>query len=210
MARFDVEELSSKEAYKLLIGPIVPRPIGWVSTMSADGDLNVAPFSYFNAVCSEPPMLGFSVSRSRSRAVPVKDTLTYLRQTGGFVVNLARSDQLRAMAVTSLEFCPGIDEFELAGLTPLPSDRCSAPRIAEAPVSYECALVHTIELGMSTFVIGRVLRFHIEDGLVNDAFHVDVSRLRPLAKMAGPTYSTVMNTVASPDVSDLARMYGVV
>lgn len=195
MPGFDVSDLSAREMYKLLIGPIVPRPIAWVSTVSAGGQKNLAPFSYFNAVSSNPPMLGFSVSEPKMAHKTAKDTLTHLRETNDFVVNIANADLLDQVFTTAFEYPVDVDEFAVAKLTAVSSETVSAPRVLEAPVSYEC-VVHTIvPVGSSHWVIGRVTYVHVRQGLIDENFRTDLDVFKPLGRMPGPSFTTEMNSV---------------
>lgn len=203
MTGFDVADLSTREIYKLLIGPIVPRPIAWVSTVSAEGVKNLAPFSYFNACSSDPPMLGFSVSEPKLVDKTAKDTLTHLRETNDFVVNIANADLLNEVFTTAFEFPVDVDEFEVANLTAATSETVTAPRVFQAPVSYECVVHQIVPLGLSHWVIGRVTYIHVRDGLIDENFRTDVAALRPLGRMPGPTFSTKMNCV-QPSVDPIA------
>lgn len=195
MAEFDVAALSSRQIYKLLIGCVVPRPIAWVSTVSSSGTRNIAPFSYFNAVSSQPPMLGFSVAEPKVPGKAEKDTLTCLRDTGDFVVNLASAALLDRLIVTSIEYEAGVDEFSVAGLTPIPGVRVTSPRIGEASASFECRLHTVVPLGLSSWVIGRVVHAHVRDDLVDERLHIDAEAFEPIGRMPGPAYTTKMNVV---------------
>lgn len=194
--------------YKLLIGTVVPRPIAWVSCRSASGVANVAPFSYFNVVASRPPMLGFSVSLPTVAGKAQKDTVAAIWQTREFVVNLAEASQLDQLVLTSIEYPADVDEFDRAGLVPVAGEHVAAPRIAAAPVSFECRLHQMVPLGQSYLIIGRVVAVHAQDGLVHDNFAVDLYAYRPLGRMAGPRFCTELNAVtravkqADPSRSD--------
>jgi flavin reductase (DIM6/NTAB) family NADH-FMN oxidoreductase RutF len=192
---YDVATLTPHQNYKLLCGSVVPRPLAWVSCRSPEGTANIAPFSFFNIVCSDPPMLGFSVSKPLVAGKAVKDTLSFVRDSREFVVNIPTADQIDQLVITSIEYAPDVDEFEAAGLTAAACERVAAPRIAEAPVSFECELHSAIDLGRSTWVMGRVVYAHFHDGLVGEDFKTDHSKLRPLGRMPGPSFSTEMNVV---------------
>jgi flavin reductase (DIM6/NTAB) family NADH-FMN oxidoreductase RutF len=195
MAGYDVSTLTPRQNYKLLTGAVVPRPIAWVSCRSLQGKSNIGPFSFFNVVSSDPPMLGFSVYPPVVPGKEVKDTLAFVRESREFVVNIATADLLDELVVTSIEYAPEVNEFDAAGLTATACERIAAPRIGEAPVSFECVLHSTVDLGHSTWVMGTVVYAHFRDGLVGDDFRMDTSKLRPLGRMPGPTFSTRMDVV---------------
>lgn len=201
---FDPDAVTPHQMYKLLCGGVVPRPIAWVSTRSPQGGANIAPFSFFNIVSSNPPVLGFSVSASKV-GKPVKDTLSIVRETREFVVNIPNADLLDPLVITAIEYGTDVDEFEVAGLTPAPCRRIAAPRIAEAPVSFECRLHSAVDFGGTTWVMGKVVYAHYRDGLVSDDCKMDLAKMRPLGRMAGPRFSTEMNVVRrSADLADPA------
>jgi flavin reductase (DIM6/NTAB) family NADH-FMN oxidoreductase RutF len=176
--------ISAGSVYRFMISVIAPRPIAFVSTAGARG-FNVAPFSYFTPIASHPPLLGISIN---SRPERPKDTLRNLRETGDFVVNIVTEAFARHMVMASGEWPEDIDEFQLAGLTPLPSDLVRAPRVAESPVNLECRLYREVELGDSTFVVGELLRAHVDDAVIVDG-RVDVTLLRPLGRLGGDGYA---------------------
>ncbi len=176
--------------YKLMIGSIVPRPIAFVSTVSRDGIRNLAPFSFFNGVCSNPPIVLFStVIRKDGK---YKDTLNNVDATKEFVINIVSEDFAEQMNATSADVPPEVDEFELSGLTPIPSDLVIAPRVKEARINMECKLVQIVRFGDSPgggcTVFGEILRFHIQDALF-DNYRIDADGLRAIGRMGGPTYT---------------------
>jgi flavin reductase (DIM6/NTAB) family NADH-FMN oxidoreductase RutF len=181
------------DIYKLMIGGIVPRPIAFVSTMSPEGALNLAPFSFFNAIGSAPPMICFTVGiRAGARPDPSKDTLRNIVRTGEFVVNLVSEEIAGQMNLTSGEYPPEIDEFALAGLSSIPSDLVKPPRVKESPFQMECKRFLTVEVsalpGGGTLVLGEVLRFHVDDAIV-DGFKIDPDKLRAIGRMGGTSYA---------------------
>ena len=177
-----------KTNYKLLIGLIVPRPIAFVSTISAGGVHNLAPFSFFNAVCANPPVISFA-SGFRN---PPKDTLLNVRASGEFVVNIVSEEIAEQMNLTSGEYPHGVDEFELSGLTPVPSDIVRPPRVLESPVNMECRLVQIVDVGREplggSLVLGEVVRFHIDPAIMDD-FRIDPEKLRAIGRMGGTGYT---------------------
>lgn len=188
---FDPNEHHFSETHKLMIGSIVPRPIAFVSTISKDGINNLAPFSYFNGVCSNPPSIMFCPAR-RGYDGKTKDTLNNIRDTGEFVVNIVSEDFAEQMVATSTDFDPDVDEFQVSGLTPEKGVKVIAPRVAEARVSYECKLNQIIPVGNAGpgggfVVIGTIVLFHIDD-LVYVNGHIDLEQLRPIGRTAGNNY----------------------
>lgn len=183
--------LDQATVYKLLGGFVVPRPIAFISTVSADGVPNCAPFSFFNVVCTDPPLLGISIERRQGQK---KDTVVNAEQTGDFVVNTVVESVVQAMNLASTEFPPEVNEFAEVGLTPAPSRLVKAPRIAEAPVNMECRVEQILNFGdqpRADFLIGRIVAFHIADGLVDDRFRADHTALRPVGRMSGASYVRV-------------------
>ncbi|HET7010719.1 MAG TPA: flavin reductase family protein [Anaerolineales bacterium] len=180
--------------YKLLIGAVVPRPIGWISTLDEGGRRNLAPFSFFNAVSAKPPHVVFS-PMIRETDAGVKDTLANLRATGEFVVNIVTEALAQAMNITSTEFPADVDEFEAAGLTAAPSRIVRPPRVAESPVHFECRVAHLLELGDgpggSTLVVGRVVHVHVDPSVLLDGDKIDLDRLRPIGRLSGAAYCRV-------------------
>ncbi len=195
----DPHEHDQNNIYKLLIGSVVPRPIGFVSTVNAGGVRNLAPFSFFNAVCSNPPIVLFStVVRKNGRQ---KDTYYNVEATGEFVVNIVSESFARQMNICSADVPPGIDEFTLSGLTPVPSDFVRPPRVQESLISMECRLVTSLAFGTGpgsgSTMFGRVLRFHIADELFNN-YRIDPEKLRAVGRMGGPTYTRTMDRFEMP------------
>lgn len=190
MYRYDPAEHAAKDIYKLMIGAIVPRPIAFVSSADADGVRNLAPFSYFTACSTNPPVVCFC-SAVRGGAEPQKDTLRNIRATGEFVVNIVTEEIAAPMNATSAEVGPEVDEFELSGLTPQASERVRPPRVAESPIQMECRLRQVIEVsalpGGGNLVLGDVLLFHIREDLLEDG-KIDPEKLRAIGRMGGPTY----------------------
>jgi flavin reductase (DIM6/NTAB) family NADH-FMN oxidoreductase RutF len=191
------DELPPRDAYRLLISVVVPRPIAWVSTIGADGTPNLAPFSFFNAVGGVPPIIMFSVGQRRGTA---KDTLRNVRETGEFVVNLVSQELGEAMNQTSGEWPYEVNEFELAGLATGPSVDVRPPRVAAAPVAMEARVTQIVpvEGTYSTMVLGQVLRYHIRDGLLRPNGLVNATLLRPLARLSGDEYATLGDVFAMP------------
>lgn len=187
----DPQTLTHQDRYKLLNGSVVPRPIAFVSSMNAKGELNLAPFSFFNVVGSSPMSVVFSVMRRGPEALK-KDTLVNIEETGEYVVNIVNEAIVERMNVTSADFPHGVNEFAEAGLTPTPSEVVRPPRVAESPINMECKLIQTVEVGSGpgggTLVIGEVLRFHVWDDLY-EAGRIDPDKLGAVGRMAGASYT---------------------
>jgi flavin reductase (DIM6/NTAB) family NADH-FMN oxidoreductase RutF len=187
---FDATEYSDEDIYKLLIGLVVPRPIGWIGSKSPDGVRNLAPFSFFNAVAASPPTVIFSTIRRHGHH---KDTLANVAATGVFTVNIVTEEVVDAMNVTAGSYGPEVDEFEISGLTPVPGSVVDAPMVAESKANFECRLSQIVPIGengpmAASIVIGEILRAHV-DGAILDGTRVDQTALRAVGRMGGPLYT---------------------
>lgn len=184
--------------YKLMTACIVPRPIAWVSTQDANGINNLAPFSFFNGVASNPPSLSLSISYHSRRASGKKDTLHNILETGEFVVNIVNEPTAIAMLETSFEHPADVDEFVMAGLTPAPSVVVRPPRVAQSPACFECTLHDTMQVGegpgSSTLVVGIIQHIYVRDNLINERGSVDTRRLQPLGRLADNSYCYIYET----------------
>lgn len=199
----DPKTLDQREVYKLLVGCVVPRPIAWVTTQDDAGAVNLAPFSFFNVLGSNPPALMVSYSHAEGRPDEVKDTLRNIQANGEFVVNIVTEATMDAMNLTATNYPPGYDELALAGLTTRPARTMGTPHVAESPVSFECA-VHTLVPigegpGSSTVVIGTINHMYFDDAIVGERNHIDIRKLRPIGRLAGNSYCYVH------DIFDLIR-----
>ncbi|MGC2365932.1 MAG: flavin reductase family protein [Candidatus Sulfotelmatobacter sp.] len=190
-------DLSHAELYGVLLNSVAPRPIAWVSTISAPGDLNLAPFSFFNVVCADPPLLGFSPGLRRPRQAEAsqgeaKDTLRNIRETREFVINVVTYELAEAMNVTSGEYDASVNEFELAKLSTQPSNVVRPPRVAESPVSFECKLHQILDFSAAptggSLVIGRIVSIHISDAHLKDGT-LDRNSLDLIGRMGGLQYT---------------------
>lgn len=185
----DPAAIAWRDAYKLLTGAILPRPIAWVSTQSSEGVLNLAPFSFFTVVAADPLTICFSVMR-KGRDGSKKDTVRNVESTGEFVVNIVSEPLVEMMNATSAEV--DVDEFSLAGLTPAPSEAVRVPRVEASLVSYECKLLQIVEVGGAkpggaSLIMGTVVRVHVADSVFEDG-RVKTDVLRPIGRMAGSEY----------------------
>src|SRR5271170_1385402 len=180
-----------RNVYKLMIGAIVPRPIAFVSTLSADGVPNLAPFSFFTGVSANPPVIAFS-PMIRSSDGRKKDTLNNIEATREFVVNVVSEEFAEKMNLCSEEFPPEVDEFRASGLTPVASDLVKPARVLESHVNMECRLVQVVHVSPKplggSIVLGEVVRFHVDDALV-DNFRIDPDKLRAFGRMGGNSYA---------------------
>jgi flavin reductase (DIM6/NTAB) family NADH-FMN oxidoreductase RutF len=186
----DPEAMASTDVYKIIAGCVVPRPIGFVSTVSRDGIHNAAPFSFFNAISHNPPMVCLSISpiyKSGQR----KDTLKNITDIGDFVANIVNEELAAAQDRCSNYFPPEVDELRESGLTPGPSKLVKAPRIEESPVNFECRLVQAMPLLPSpyTLVIGRVVLMHVRADLLQPNGRIDSGRLAAIGRMTGNAYA---------------------
>lgn len=181
------EVLSVDEVYKLLIGLIVPRPIAWVTSLSLKGVVNLAPFSAFTYLSTEPPLIGISVMR---RGDGLKDTAQNIADRRDFVVNIADETLVRPVHLSAAEYPHDVSEAELLGLGLVPSVDVAAPRLACVPAALECGFEQVIAFGDrgAQLIVGRVRRFHVRDELL-DGGKVMTERLRPLCRIAGPKYA---------------------
>ncbi len=192
----NVADLSIKERYKTMIGAILPRPIAWVSTMDKAGNLNAAPFSYFNAACTNPMTLVFFAGYSGAKEGK-KDTVRNIQETEEFVINLTNEDTAEAMNLTAVVLPHGESEFEYAGITPAASEFVKVPRIAEAPIAYECKLQRLITIsdqpGGGYAIFGEVQGVYLHDDVYQDGYVV-LDALKPIGRLAGSSYARVTDT----------------
>ena len=203
---FTPQDLAASDRYKLLIGLIVPRPIAFVSTVSPDGRSNLAPFSFFCGVGSEPMMLAFCPAADE--AGEDKDTLRNCLPeseggTGEFVVNVVTEAIARQMAACAEPLPHGESEFDLSGLTPIASSVVKPPRVAECPAAFECVTRQVVRTNpgapsSGNLVFGEVVRVHAIDGLVNERHHANAAKLAAFGRMGGPSYCTTRDRFDLP------------
>jgi len=199
----NVSELPHRELYNILISCVAPRPIAWVSTLSASGQPNLAPFSFFNCVCSDPPLLAFAPglrapkNSNFDRGEP-KDTLRNIRETKEFVISVVTFALLESMNITSGEYASTVNEWELAEVTPQTSQLVRPARVAESPVSFECKLYQILDFSSGpaggSLVIGRIVAVHIDDAHLKDG-RVDRDSLDLLGRMGGMQYTRTRDRV---------------
>jgi flavin reductase (DIM6/NTAB) family NADH-FMN oxidoreductase RutF len=191
MRVYDPADHAYSDMYKLMIGMIVPRPIAFVSTVNEAGVRNLAPFSYFTACSSNPPVVCFCAAVRRG-AEPRKDTLKNIAATGEFVVNIVSEEIAWQMNTSSAEVPPEVDEFEMAGLTPVASDLVKPWRVAESKVQMECRLRQILaisdEPGGGNLILGDVLRFHVLESVLIEDYKIDPDKLNAIGRMGGRAY----------------------
>src|SRR5262245_58222558 len=187
----DPSAISHAELHRFMIGVVIPRPIDWVSTIGPDGRHNLAPFSFFNAIASKPPLLIVSINE---RADGPKDTLRHIRETKDFVINIVDERLMERMVQTSGEWAPEVDEFALTQLTPAPSERVKSPRVAEAPVSMECVLDRILDFETTSLVIGRMVWGCFRDDLLTEN-RIDPLKLPAVARLGGDGYTVVREVI---------------
>lgn len=186
---FDLTRSETRDSYKLLSGLVIPRPIGWIGTVRTNGTYNLAPFSFFNVVSTDPPVVMFGAGQHSDRP---KDTSTYAEESGEFSVNIVSFEMAPAMNVTSETFDATDDEFAIAGLTPVVGSLTGAPMVAEAPANLECRVLQGLSFGTNhrtRMVIGEVVAIHIrEDAL--DGTRVDPAVIDAVGRLSGSSYAT--------------------
>jgi flavin reductase (DIM6/NTAB) family NADH-FMN oxidoreductase RutF len=199
---FDFAALSADNVYKLLVSTVVPRPIAWVTTLDTEGRVNAAPYSFFNVMGNDPPVVCIGIGPKKGE---LKDTGTNIRRTGEFVVNLVSEDTAQAMNITAIDVDPGVDELAMAKLTPLDSTTVAPPRIAESPVALECERLAVVELGNGRAVVmGKVLAMHVRDDCVLDPAkcYIDTPRLGLIGRMHGRGwYARTTDRIEIPRIS---------
>lgn len=187
-------DFAPREIYKLLTGSIVPRPIAWVSTVDKDGNPNLAPYSFFTAVCAKPPTIMFCPGY-RYTDDGQKDTYHNVKATEEFVVNFTNEATAEAMNITAVEAPSDVNEFERANLTPVASKIVNVPRVQESPISFECKLNQIVtindQMGGGHIVIGTVVYMHFADGVLQDGNYVDLDVYQPIGRMMGGGYAHI-------------------
>lgn len=199
---FDFAALSADNVYKLLVSTVVPRPIAWVTTLDTEGRVNAAPYSFFNVMGNDPPVVCIGIGPKKGE---LKDTGTNIRRTGQFVVNLVSEETVQAMNITAIDVDPGVDELAMAKLTPLDSTTVAPPRIAESPVALECERLAVVELGNGRAVVmGKVLAMHVRDDCVLDPAkcYIDTPKLGLIGRMHGRGwYARTTDRIEIPRIS---------
>ncbi|MBO8157030.1 MAG: flavin reductase family protein [Bacillaceae bacterium] len=196
-------EVEWKEAYKLLIGSVLPRPIAFVSTMDEKGNANLAPFSFFTGICADPMLVCFA-PMLRGTDGKKKDTLVNIERTKEFVINVVSEDFVVEMNNCAIEYDYDVDEFEENGLTKEESATVKPPRVKESKVHLECELYDVLHFGdqpgAGSLVIGKVKSVHVDDELYENG-RIDTEKLKPVGRLAGQVY-----TNATADMFSLKRL----
>jgi flavin reductase (DIM6/NTAB) family NADH-FMN oxidoreductase RutF len=197
--RFDTASLSADDAYRLLSSAVVPRPIAWLTTLNENGSVNLAPFSFFNAVSSEPPMIAVSIE---DRAPNVeKDSLANIKRTRSFVSHVVTESLLEAVVTSAIEFPSEMSEVEVMDLKLVPSYHIAVPRLLAAPVSMECKLETLLRVGKAaTLVIAEAVCFHVHDALYKNR-RIDSTKLQALGRMSGSDFAKTRDLVSLPTPS---------
>ncbi|ODV43913.1 hypothetical protein AWV79_13780 [Cupriavidus sp. UYMMa02A] len=184
-----VDQLTRAEIYKLMNCMIVPRPIAWVTTISETGLVNLAPYSTFNIICYNPPLVGINMAHNTDGSR--KDSARNAIATGELVVHIADETQVDALHASAYPHPPEVSEPELLGLPLEPGVDVSVPWLRDAPLALECRLKQSIQFGpTSDFIVAELVRIHSRDGLINDN-KIDSKELRPLSRLAGPVYGAI-------------------
>jgi flavin reductase (DIM6/NTAB) family NADH-FMN oxidoreductase RutF len=190
MIEIDPAATDQRALYRMLIGAVVPRPIGWASTMGANGVANLAPFSFFTVVCTAPPMISLTIMPRADGSE--KHTLKNARASGEFCFNVVTEPVWRQMVDSANGFPEDESEFAETGLTPIPGVRVRAPRVKEVPIHFECRLHQVLELGArpSSLLIGEVVYLHVDRACMTDGY-VDMRKLKPVGRLNGFFYTTL-------------------
>ena len=194
---FDLTASDSRDSYKLLSGLVIPRPIGWIGTVRANGTYNLAPFSFFNVVSTAPPLVIFAAGQHSDRP---KDSSSLAEESGEFTVNIVSFDVAPAMNLTSGRFGIEDDEFAIAGLTPVIGNLVKAPMVGESPANLECRVIDAMSLGahgQTRMVIGEVLAIHVRQDAL-DGTRVDPAVIDAVGRLSGNTYSTTRDRFDLP------------
>lgn len=191
MLKIDPGDVSTKDWHQYMLGAVAPRPIAFVSTIDEDGVPNLAPYSYFNAFSSNPPVLAFSVA-NKSNPAEFKDTLKNIKSTGEAVINIVSYKIVRQMVITSLDYPTNVDEFEKSGLTPIPSDLIKPFRVKESLIQFECKVQQIIPMGTQggagNLVICDVLRLHISKDILNEKNRIDPHKADNMGRLGRAYY----------------------
>jgi flavin reductase (DIM6/NTAB) family NADH-FMN oxidoreductase RutF len=188
MIEINPNEIEHNQVYKLLTGSLVPRPIAWVSTVNSYGQPNLAPFSFFTAVGSSPPMVLFCPG---TRAGGEKDTYYNVKATGEFVVNFVNEATAEAMNITATEVSADVNEFERAGLRAIASKIVNVPRVKESPIQFECKLHEMVHLPGAHIVIGEIVYMHFDEAVYKEGNYIDIAAYQPIGRLAGNMYAHI-------------------
>jgi flavin reductase (DIM6/NTAB) family NADH-FMN oxidoreductase RutF len=183
---FNLETAPVSHSYKLLVGLIAPRPIALITTLNEDGSINAAPFSAYNYLCTDPPIVGVGVNDRPDEPMVPKDTGRNIRRTGEFVINVVTEDIAEKMSLCATDFPAGMSEVDLAGFSLTPSQSVKTPRLAEAHAALECREHTTLEIGRSRIILGRVVAVYVEDRFVDPKGpYIKAEELHSIGRMNG-------------------------
>ena len=201
---FDFRTLSARDRYKLLIGTVTPRPIALVTTVDLEGRINAAPFSFFNCLSADPPILALGVENHPDMSF--KDTALNIRLTEVFTVNIVSHAIAEAMHICAVPFTPERDELKAAGLTAMPGERVASPWIKQAPAAFECRRHVTLELGKSRqIILGEIVLAHYQRDVIDvDHMRIDPAKLDTIARLGGNTCATIRDRfeIVTPTLAD--------
>jgi flavin reductase (DIM6/NTAB) family NADH-FMN oxidoreductase RutF len=201
---FDFRTLSARDRYKLMIGTVVPRPIALVTTVDLEGRVNAAPFSFFNCMSADPPILALGVENHPDMSF--KDTGLNIRLTEVFTVNIVSHAIAEAMHICAVPFTPGRDELKAAGLTAMPGKLVASPWIKEAPAAFECRRHVTLELGKSRqIILGEIVFAHYQRDVIDvERMRIDPEKLDTIARLGGNTCATIRDRfeMTTPTLGD--------
>lgn len=184
--KFDIEAARPREIYNLLIGLVAPRPIALITTMEEDGTLNAAPFSAYNYLCTDPPIVGVGVANRSSQEPAHKDTARNVARSGEFVINVVTEDIAHQMNICATDFPSGVSELEMAKLESAPSAVVKVPRIASAHAALECVEHTTLEIGRSRIILGRVVSIYVDDQYVDPSGpYIRAEEMHAIGRMNG-------------------------
>ncbi|MEL0107076.1 MAG: flavin reductase family protein [Rhodospirillaceae bacterium] len=205
MIGFEPSELEELQQYKIMTGCVVPRPIGFITTKGPQG-VNAAPFSMFNVVGTEPPMVMFCAGDQDDGTG--KDTVQNIEANPEFVAHIVSEDIAEQMNICSADYPMGVNELEKAGLTEVPSVKVSVPRIKESPVHFECKFDQSLRLGSRHHMhIGEVVYIHLREDIVDmEKFYINIEKLKPVGRLSGPRYAHINDifTMTRPYLNDNA------
>lgn len=183
---FDISKIAAQQTYNLLIGLVAPRPIAWITTLDLHGRVNAAPFSAYNYVGTDPPIIAVGVGNRPGPAIVGKDTAQNIRNTREFVVNVVTEPLAEKMNLCAVDFPPGVSELEMVGLTTAPSQMVKVPRILESPACLECREITTLEIGRSRVILGQVVSVYVKDEYVDPAGpYIQAQQLHAVGRMNG-------------------------
>ena len=183
---FEVSKLAHNQVYNLLIGLVAPRPIAWITSVDLEGRINAAPFSAYNYVGTDPPIVAIGVGNRPGPGIVGKDTARNIRNKREFVINVVNETMAESMVFCAIDFPPEVSEIEMADLKTTPSSVVSVPRLADAPAALECRELTTMEIGRSRVILGQVVAFHVKDEFLDPSGpYVKADQMHAVGRMNG-------------------------